>query len=336
MPDQSDQESKPLDLSKQDLTEISTALEQRNDMHMLRWYVDVKEETVVMYSDDTGVSQENERLGTLIEEHPDRFVRVYPTSSDRDWRVMSQFIDEEVEDPVVQNRLREAIDGSGAFRRFKQVISEEGLKEQWYTYKERANREEAIRWLEANSLISGEKAEEFRASMENTGSDSTSEEDAFGPEQMTEGGVVICQRARDHKGLSEGAKYEILDERPGDNLIQIRDDRDNRKWYNKPLFEVEEPGRERKLDDLLMNIEVEKKGEHHAHARILFDQGGHWTVRVATPEWIDEQFDPEKTGAHMGIRKVVIVPSLDELAVNRSLTALDQEKNIASYAMKNV
>jgi len=82
-----------------------------------------------------------------------------------------------------------------------------------------------------------------------------------------------------------------------------------------------------------MNIEVERKGDHFAHARILFDGGGHWTIRVATPEWV-QQFDPEPKGAHMGIRKVVIVPSLEELQVNRSLTALDEESELAPYALK--
>ncbi len=328
------EQNKPLDLSKGDLFDVETALEFDDPMGMNQYYVDLEKETVVMYTDDTGVSEENDRLGSLIDENPGRFVRIHSTSSDRDWEVMSAFIDDEVEDPVVRDRLRDAIKGSGAFRRFKNAVREEGLKDRWYAYRSRANRRAAINWLESHSLISREKAEEFR-DLVHTSEQNAEAEDKTKEEQMTEGGVVVCRREGGHKGLSEGTEYEILDERPGDKLIQIRDDRNNKKWYNKQMFEVVEPGRERDLDDLLMNIEVEKKGEHIAEARVLFDQGGYWTVYVATPDWVKKNIDTTEKGAHLGIRKMVIVPSLDELEVNRSLTALSQEKNLAPFALKN-
>jgi hypothetical protein len=332
MPDNNAENTEYLDLTEQDLTDLTTARHFRDDMYMIHWYVDCQEETVVMYTEDEGVSEENDRLGDAIHENPDRFVKIEPTHSSDDWQVMSNFISEEVDEPLVRDRLREAIDGSGAFRRFKEVVAEEGLKDRWHAYRERKNREEAISWLEAHDLISDEKAEEFRASLEEIGKESGDETDP--EEQMTEGGVVECTRDHGHKGLSKGTRYEIVDERPGDKLIQIRDDRDNLKWYNKPNFDLVEPGRKRDIDDLLMNIEVDKKDEHYAHARILFDQGGYWTVRVATPEWLEQQFDAEPKGAHLGIRKLVIVPSLEEREVNRALTALNEKQDIAPYALK--
>lgn len=321
-----------IDFTPEDFRDLKTALDHHDRMDMIRWYVDKEEETVVMYNTEPGVAEENDRLGELIEQDfsEERFVRIHARSSKEEWRDMARFIDEKVEDPVVRNRLREAIDGDGAFRRFKKAVQGEGLKAEWHQFKDQCIHEAAIKWLDARSLISEEQKQAFQESLEER---QEKEDKPSREEQMTEGAVVECRWGEDHVGLSEGTQYEVLDERPGENLIQILDDRDNRKWYNKPLFNVIEQGRERDLDDLLLNIEVEQQEEHLAHARILFDQGGYWTVRVAKPEWIQKNLDPDQKGAHLGLRKIVIVPSLEEREVNRALTALWHERSVEPYVV---
>jgi GAF domain-containing protein len=56
------------------------------------------------------------------------------------------------EDQKVSNRLCQAIQGSGAFRRFKVNIHELGIADQWYQYRQASFKEIAIEWCESHGL----------------------------------------------------------------------------------------------------------------------------------------------------------------------------------------
>ena len=55
-------------------------------------------------------------------------------------------------DAHIRDCLCIAIDGSGAFRRFKNTINRFGIEDQWYTYKDQAMLEFARKWCEENNI----------------------------------------------------------------------------------------------------------------------------------------------------------------------------------------
>jgi len=68
-----------------------------------------------------------------------------------EYRIMERFCDT-VEDEKVATGLRLAIQGSGAFRRFKDGLHAFGIAEQWYAFRDKALREIAKDWCEENHI----------------------------------------------------------------------------------------------------------------------------------------------------------------------------------------
>jgi hypothetical protein len=67
--------------------------------------------------------------------HPDRFLRVDPASSREQYRWMERFVGS-VSEPALRERLLIAIDGKGAFRRFKDVLlAFPAERERWFSYR---------------------------------------------------------------------------------------------------------------------------------------------------------------------------------------------------------
>ena len=80
------------------------------------------------------------------------YLRVDPVSSREQYRWMERFIPM-VEDLELRGRLNQAIDGKGAFRRFKDVLmahAEE--RERWFTYRSERLKTFMDAWLGAHSL----------------------------------------------------------------------------------------------------------------------------------------------------------------------------------------
>ena len=68
-----------------------------------------------------------------------------------EYGIMVDFCDS-LENPTLQNELRNAIRGSGAFRRFKDTISRRGVEEQWYAFRFNALAAIAAKWLEEHDI----------------------------------------------------------------------------------------------------------------------------------------------------------------------------------------
>lgn len=78
---------------------------------------------------------------------PDRWLWVHPQGSRSGYRDMEWFISE-IDDPEVVDRLRIAISGRGAFRRFKDTLSRwPDLMARWYVFSEERQRGRARAWL---------------------------------------------------------------------------------------------------------------------------------------------------------------------------------------------
>lgn len=68
-----------------------------------------------------------------VEEDPDRWLRFDRTGSRDGWRDMAAFAQRQ-RDGALRERLERAIEGRGAFRRFRDLVHEESLAEQWYAF----------------------------------------------------------------------------------------------------------------------------------------------------------------------------------------------------------
>lgn len=80
------------------------------------------------------------------------YLRVDPVSSREQYRWMERFIPM-VDNTELRGRLHQAIDGKGAFRRFKDVLmahAEE--REKWFTYRSERLKTFMDAWLQAHSL----------------------------------------------------------------------------------------------------------------------------------------------------------------------------------------
>jgi hypothetical protein len=68
-----------------------------------------------------------------------------------EYGIMVDFCDS-LENPKLQDELRYAIRGSGAFRRFKDTIYRHAIEDQWYAFRFNALAAIAIRWLEEHDI----------------------------------------------------------------------------------------------------------------------------------------------------------------------------------------
>jgi hypothetical protein len=68
-----------------------------------------------------------------------------------DYRIMESFCLERSEDDLRQELL-EAIRGRGAFRWFRHVIEQRGIKDAWYAFRRAALEEAAAEWLESHGI----------------------------------------------------------------------------------------------------------------------------------------------------------------------------------------
>jgi hypothetical protein len=80
------------------------------------------------------------------------YLRIDPVSSREQYRWMERYIPM-VEDPDLQAKLNQAIDGKGAFRRFKDVLMSYGPeRERWFAFRSERLRIFMEAWLSAHAL----------------------------------------------------------------------------------------------------------------------------------------------------------------------------------------
>ena len=83
-----------------------------------------------------------------VANNPDRYLRVDPASSREQYRWMERFV-ASVSDPALRERLLVAIDGKGAFRRFKDVLlAFPAERERWFAYRSDLLHFHIQTWLE--------------------------------------------------------------------------------------------------------------------------------------------------------------------------------------------
>lgn len=68
-----------------------------------------------------------------VDEDPDRWLRFHRVGSRDGWEDMSAFAERQ-HDHDLRARMQRAIEGKGAFRRFRDLVHDEGLAQQWDAY----------------------------------------------------------------------------------------------------------------------------------------------------------------------------------------------------------
>ena len=145
-----------LDLGRLDLDEIATALADQTDYEH-RWLIDPQTGEVAFWTLDTGIDGQNP-----VDLDELDLVCVDPLSSYVWYQDMADFA-ERISDERAGRRLARAIDGRGAFRRFRAELHDEypHLLPAWCAFRESRARRRAVEWLADNALIDDDSADRF-------------------------------------------------------------------------------------------------------------------------------------------------------------------------------
>ena len=153
-----------------------------NSFYELSYYLDLETGEVILVTEDTrdqldsitdrtgmeAIEAVNEAIqnemipdwqreslheAALVEfDRNNRFVQVPPADSRDGYADMEAFI-ETVSQPRLQERLQTAIQGKGAFRRFKDVLeSAPEERERWFEYRDKRLRQRVLDWLETEDI----------------------------------------------------------------------------------------------------------------------------------------------------------------------------------------
>jgi Uncharacterised protein family (UPF0158) len=150
------------DLSGFDLDEIAAALADQ-DSYEHAWLVNPDTGEIVFWTVDTGIDgQTPADLDDLDEQG---LIGIRPLPSWVWYQDMADFAGR-ITDERAGRRLGRAIDGRGAFRRFRAELNEEypGLRLAWHAFRDARAWRRAVEWLADNELIRRDEAARYLAS----------------------------------------------------------------------------------------------------------------------------------------------------------------------------
>jgi len=145
-----------LDLDLIDVDEIATALADQTDYEH-RWLLDPRTGQVAFWTTDTGIDGENpvelDELDLII---------IDPLPSYVWYQDMADFA-AGVTDRAAGQRLADALQGRGAFRRFKDRLYEHhpGLISTWHAFRDVRAQRRAVEWLLDEGIINQGAADKF-------------------------------------------------------------------------------------------------------------------------------------------------------------------------------
>ncbi len=145
-----------LELSSIDLEEIANALADQTDYEH-HWLINPDTGEIAFWTADTGIDGQ-----TPVELDELDLTVIDPLPSWVWYQDMADFAGG-ITDERAGRRLARAIEGKGAFRRFKDELHEEDpdLLPAWYAFRDARARRRAVQWLADNSLIDDDAADRF-------------------------------------------------------------------------------------------------------------------------------------------------------------------------------
>ncbi len=149
-----------LDLSSLELDEIAEALADQTDYEHAR-LIDPRTGEIVFWTSDTGIDGQHP---IEFDDLPDHLIPIDPLPSAVWYRDMADFA-EGISDQSAAQRLARALEGKGAFRRFRHEIHEwhPDLLPAWYAFRDVRAKRRAVEWLVDNSLVDDDAANKFLA-----------------------------------------------------------------------------------------------------------------------------------------------------------------------------
>jgi hypothetical protein len=143
-----------LEISNLDLDEIVVALQDQGGYEHF-WLIDPATGEITFASED---------LDAELDLDDSDLIRIDPLPSRMWYRDMADFA-EGIPDELAGRRLARAIQGRGAFRRFKDELHDEypHLLKLWYEFSGRRGIRRAVEWLVDSSLVDIDAADRFLA-----------------------------------------------------------------------------------------------------------------------------------------------------------------------------
>ena len=147
------------DLTALDLDEIATALADQTDYEH-HWLINSLTGQILFWTRDTGIDGQHP---VDLDELEPNLVVIDSLPSYVWYQDMADF--EQISDDHAGRRLARAIQGRGAFRRFKDELHEEypELLPTWYAFRDVRAKRRAVEWLLDNSLIDQNTADGYLA-----------------------------------------------------------------------------------------------------------------------------------------------------------------------------
>ncbi len=145
-----------LDLDAIDVDEVATALADQTDYEH-RWLIDPRTGQVAFWTSDTGIDGENP-----VEVDELDLIAIDPLPSSVWFQDMADFADS-ISDRSANRRLAQALQGRGAFGRFRNQIYQHHpeLIAPWHALRDARAQRRAVEWLLDQGLIQDSAAQQF-------------------------------------------------------------------------------------------------------------------------------------------------------------------------------
>lgn len=131
------------------LNDVIEALDFINDE--TQYFYSIKTEEILMVWDGMVNGENDPDLIEEIEENFDEYIALPRQCEIDEYSMMEEFIDN-LPEGRKQDELYDAIQGRGAFRKFKDEVYELGLEQKWYKYRDEAYGNLAREWCEENGI----------------------------------------------------------------------------------------------------------------------------------------------------------------------------------------
>ena len=116
------------------------------------YYLDTKTGELLLVSDEFMDTNETEEIYERLDSEPERYLSIPTESSREGYQDMVAFT-EFLEDENLKEKLCIALNGRGAFRRFKDVLlSYSKKREEWFKFQNERLEKRVMEWLEENEM----------------------------------------------------------------------------------------------------------------------------------------------------------------------------------------
>lgn len=131
------------------LNDVIEALDFVNDE--TKYFYSIKAEELLMVCNGMVNGEIDSDLIEEIEESFDEYIALPGQYEIDEYNMMEEFIND-LPEGRKQDELYDVIQGSGAFRRFKDEVYELGLEQRWYKYRDEAYEKLALEWCKENGI----------------------------------------------------------------------------------------------------------------------------------------------------------------------------------------